>query len=86
MAGVTVRDAVPVPHGGDEVFLTLLDVEYLEGEPETYVLPLAFAAGASFPSMSQRFLTWWYSVKPSSSLLLPPRWWSTTARGAYQHS
>jgi len=43
----TVTDVIPldVPEGGHEPALVLLRVDYLEDEPETYVLPLAFAAG-----------------------------------------
>ncbi len=45
----SIMEAVPVPlRGGDEdlgTFIALLRVDYTEGEPETYVLPLAFACG-----------------------------------------
>src|SRR5205823_5916308 len=34
-----------LPYGSSVGFLALLGVEYLEGEPETYLLPLALAAG-----------------------------------------
>ncbi|MBV8950034.1 MAG: putative maltokinase, partial [Actinobacteria bacterium] len=40
-------DVVPVPLDGDErVLVSLVRVEYLDGEPETYAVPLAFATGA----------------------------------------
>jgi maltose alpha-D-glucosyltransferase / alpha-amylase len=44
-----IREVVPVPLRGasDELSacVALLQVDYTEGEPETYVLPLAFASG-----------------------------------------
>jgi maltose alpha-D-glucosyltransferase / alpha-amylase len=43
---VTILDAVPVPVASDAAWLTLARVSYMEGEPETYALPLAFATGA----------------------------------------
>jgi maltose alpha-D-glucosyltransferase/alpha-amylase len=47
VAHARVADAVPMPLGdsGDRVLVTLVRVEYLDGEPETYVVPLAFATG-----------------------------------------
>ncbi len=43
----TMIEVVPLEgvDGGPEVHLVLLRVDYVEDEPETYVLPLAFAAG-----------------------------------------
>jgi maltose alpha-D-glucosyltransferase / alpha-amylase len=41
---IVVKDAVPVQVGGDHAgFLTLVQVEYVQGDPELYSLPLAFA-------------------------------------------
>jgi maltose alpha-D-glucosyltransferase/alpha-amylase len=42
---VRCLQAVPVPLGGSVAYIALLQVEYLEGDPERYALPLAFAAG-----------------------------------------
>jgi maltose alpha-D-glucosyltransferase/alpha-amylase len=45
---VALREAVKVPFDGDEecqARLAIFDVEYTEGEPESYVLPLALARG-----------------------------------------
>jgi maltose alpha-D-glucosyltransferase/alpha-amylase len=39
-----VADAIPLPAGESMAQLLLTRVEYTEGDPETYVLPLAFAA------------------------------------------
>jgi maltose alpha-D-glucosyltransferase/alpha-amylase len=45
-----IVETVPVPAGGTAaagtVHVALVQVEFSEGDPETYVLPLAFAAGA----------------------------------------
>jgi maltose alpha-D-glucosyltransferase/alpha-amylase len=40
-----VVDAVPVAWGEEMAYLTLVRVESVEGDPEVFVLPLAFAAG-----------------------------------------
>lgn len=42
MAAVRLAEAIPMDLG---VYLTLLEVHFTEGQPETYVLPLAFAVG-----------------------------------------
>jgi maltose alpha-D-glucosyltransferase/alpha-amylase len=41
-----VLETIPVPYNASVAHVALLRVEYTEGEPETFVLPLAFAAGA----------------------------------------
>jgi maltose alpha-D-glucosyltransferase/alpha-amylase len=41
--GVSLHDLVDVPVDGLEARLALFDVEYIQGEAETYVLPLALA-------------------------------------------
>src|SRR5690349_19950380 len=41
--GATITDAVPVGEhavGGPAGYLTMVEVEFADGEPETYVLPL----------------------------------------------
>jgi len=40
-----VRDAVPVTDGGEAARFLLVEIQYVEGEPETYAVPLAFARG-----------------------------------------
>jgi maltose alpha-D-glucosyltransferase / alpha-amylase len=40
-----VQDAIPLDSSGSGVVLTLVLVEYTEGNPETYAIPLAFAFG-----------------------------------------
>jgi maltose alpha-D-glucosyltransferase / alpha-amylase len=38
-----VLDAVPMPFSGSTAYLTLLRVDYSQGEPETYFVPVAYA-------------------------------------------
>ena len=40
-----IADAVPIPYGDSTAYLCLVQVEYAEGDPETYALNLAFATG-----------------------------------------
>jgi len=40
---VQIREALPVPNKSKQAYITLLDVEYMEGDPETYTLPLTYA-------------------------------------------
>jgi maltose alpha-D-glucosyltransferase/alpha-amylase len=39
-----ILDAIPVPHESPTAYITLVQVEYTEGEAEMYVLPLAYAS------------------------------------------
>jgi maltose alpha-D-glucosyltransferase / alpha-amylase len=41
-----VLETVPMPFGDSVALLALVQVEYTEGDSETYVLPLSFASGA----------------------------------------
>jgi maltose alpha-D-glucosyltransferase / alpha-amylase len=50
-----IMDAVPFPFGRSMAYLTLVHVGYLEGEPETYVLPLAVAVGEEAAAMKTEF-------------------------------
>ncbi|HEY7135815.1 MAG TPA: maltose alpha-D-glucosyltransferase [Acidimicrobiia bacterium] len=47
IAHAHVDDVIPVPlaESSERVLMTLVRVEYLDGEPETYVVPLAYATG-----------------------------------------
>ncbi|HKC10655.1 MAG TPA: alpha-amylase, partial [Vicinamibacteria bacterium] len=40
-----IVEAIPVPHGAPVAHILLVQVTYTEGEPEIYVLPVAFADG-----------------------------------------
>ena len=41
----TITEVIPFPYGASVAYFTLVRVGYVEGEPETYVLPLACAFG-----------------------------------------
>jgi maltose alpha-D-glucosyltransferase/alpha-amylase len=41
-----VLESVPLPYSLGTALITLIQVEYTEGDAETYLLPLAFASGA----------------------------------------
>jgi maltose alpha-D-glucosyltransferase/alpha-amylase len=43
--GASLTEALPVTEGASAPHLALLNVEYSNGEPERYLLPLAFASG-----------------------------------------
>ena len=47
LKAVTVRDAIRVPSENHLSRIALLQVEYIESDPEWYVLPLAFAADSA---------------------------------------
>jgi maltose alpha-D-glucosyltransferase/alpha-amylase len=49
-----VLDAVPVGEGSAAAHVVLVRVEYTEGDPETYVLPIAFAGAAEAAATSGR--------------------------------
>jgi maltose alpha-D-glucosyltransferase / alpha-amylase len=46
LKGIGLVDAVPVPLPGGRAYLVLVSADYAEGDPEVYVLPLAYADGA----------------------------------------
>jgi maltose alpha-D-glucosyltransferase/alpha-amylase len=39
-----IQDMIPMSFSGQTAYLVLIEVEYREGEPETYVVPLSTAA------------------------------------------
>jgi len=41
--GAQILDVIPVPFGASMAYIVLIEVEYTQGEPETYVLPLTTA-------------------------------------------
>ena len=52
---ITLKEAVPVPTEGEEAgFLALVQVDYVQGDPELYSLPLAFASGDEAEQMRER--------------------------------
>ena len=42
---VSIQDVIPMEQGHCDVRLLLVEVEYAEGEPETYILPITFTSG-----------------------------------------
>ena len=42
---VYVRDAIPLPFNSERAFVVVLNVDYVQGDPEQYLLPLTFAWG-----------------------------------------
>ncbi|HUZ47441.1 MAG TPA: putative maltokinase [Terriglobia bacterium] len=46
ISSVNIEDAVRIPYGPASADVTFVRVNYLEGGPETYVLPLAFVSGS----------------------------------------
>jgi maltose alpha-D-glucosyltransferase/alpha-amylase len=41
----TIQETVPIPNSAGVAHVALVEVVYTEGDPESYVLPVAFAAG-----------------------------------------
>ncbi len=56
ISGVHLRDAIEVPMGSGEreARLCIFDVDYSEGEPESYVLPLALASAEEAEAILDR--------------------------------
>ena len=51
----TVSEIIPFPYGEMMAYLVMVTVGYLEGEPETYVLPLAAASGENISTIQKDF-------------------------------
>ncbi len=49
---VKILDTIPIPFDGTRAWLNTLEVQYGDGRPETYLLPLAFATGEQVVRMS----------------------------------
>ncbi len=48
-----ISDRIPLPVEASETHLVILEIEYAEGGPETYLLPLAYAAGEAAHHLRQ---------------------------------
>src|SRR5262245_13720401 len=46
IAAAQIVEAIPLSFGGELAYITLVRIQYAEGQPDTYVLPLAFADAA----------------------------------------
>jgi maltose alpha-D-glucosyltransferase/alpha-amylase len=57
MRSVSIIEAIPIAQGRErpKFYVTLLRVDYFEGEAETYVLPLAFATGGRADQVLSEF-------------------------------
>ena len=55
MKSVQLLEAVPVHFDASEAFVTLLQVDYPEGDPDIYVLPLTAAFGEAAARMREGF-------------------------------
>ncbi|MDQ6693337.1 MAG: putative maltokinase [Chloroflexota bacterium] len=51
---VRIVDAILLPLGPSNAYLTMIKVEYSEGKPQTYVLPVTFAEGARAMQIENR--------------------------------
>ncbi len=52
--GARIADAIPASTEVDEAHVLLVDVQYVEGEPETYVLPVELAQGERLGELGDR--------------------------------
>jgi maltose alpha-D-glucosyltransferase/alpha-amylase len=55
MKSVQILEAITVPFDFSEAFLTLVQVDYAEGDPDIYVLPLTTAFGEAAVRMRESF-------------------------------
>ena len=53
---VTIKEAVPFPVAGSMSYITLIQVNYRSGPPQTYVLPLSFAPGGQADRIREQTL------------------------------
>ncbi|MEX2380947.1 MAG: maltose alpha-D-glucosyltransferase [Opitutales bacterium] len=44
---ISITDSIPIPLKPGQAFITLIRIDYVQGESDTYLLPLAFTAGAT---------------------------------------
>ncbi|HUX86545.1 MAG TPA: putative maltokinase, partial [Chloroflexota bacterium] len=54
LKGTQIVESIPVPFNGESAQLALVKVEYTEGDPETYVLPLARTSGEHAAQLRER--------------------------------
>ena len=52
---VRMLDAVPAPFNGDKAYVCIFHVDYVQGDPEHYLLPLAFATGKQAAKLQQTY-------------------------------
>ena len=52
---VHLKEAILFPYGSEKAFMTVLLVDYVQGDPEEYLLPLAYAAGPEAAALQQDY-------------------------------
>ncbi|HEY1454911.1 MAG TPA: maltose alpha-D-glucosyltransferase [Candidatus Dormibacteraeota bacterium] len=55
LKSATISDVVTVPGAEGSAYLTSVLISYAEGDPETYMLPLAYASAAEAPHILERW-------------------------------
>src|SRR5437773_1747991 len=50
---IEVAEAIPLPHAASKSYITYIVVNYIQGEPQTYMLPLAYASGEQSVRISE---------------------------------
>jgi maltose alpha-D-glucosyltransferase/alpha-amylase len=65
IAAVAIGRAMPVPVGSSEVLVTIVDVSYLDGDAEHYLLPVGHAEGARAADLTRE--------SPDTVLMFLPR-------------
>lgn len=50
---ISIQEAVPISTAGAKSFLVLFDVDYVQGDPESYLLPLGFATEEMLAKLQQ---------------------------------
>jgi len=55
LKSATIKDVVAIPGAGGVAYLTTVQIGYGEGDPELYMLPLAYASAAEAPHILERW-------------------------------
>jgi maltose alpha-D-glucosyltransferase/alpha-amylase len=55
LKSVSITDAIDVPGADGAAYLTTIVVTYAEGDPETYLLPIAYAKASEAPQILERW-------------------------------
>jgi maltose alpha-D-glucosyltransferase/alpha-amylase len=55
LKSVLITDAIDVPGADGAAYLTTIVVNYAEGDPETYLLPIAYAKASEAPQILERW-------------------------------
>src|SRR4051812_12235669 len=55
LKGVSIREVIGLRLESEPAFITIVSVDYVEGEPEEYLLPLAFATSEAARTIQEQF-------------------------------